>query len=137
MCKVSADIQFCTCAADPDLLRDYWTWYRFHADQEDFVMGLVMRPPAIDPATDVYNREVLLARINTPEAWDAALTPAINDRLCVSLEAATEEGTGYVHYGFEFDGRQWNPCTFDLYAWLEKHRTSATGGLRPSPGPLP
>jgi hypothetical protein len=130
MCRVSTKIKFCTCSASsPEKLKHYWVFHRFIEGKDVMVIGEPVMPFDIDRETNSFNRELLLHRVNEPDAFDINLYPKENDRLQISFLCKNDVG-GYIHYGFSFRNGNWAEEMFDGLEWMWHHSEIAFGKIK-------
>jgi hypothetical protein len=64
-----------------DKLKHYWVLHRFVAGKHEIVVGQPIFSAEIEESIDNLNKEVLLHRMNEPDAFDTDLEPKLKDRL--------------------------------------------------------
>ncbi len=129
MCKVSDKIKFCTCSGDAKNLRHFWVLHRFVKGRHEIIMGQPVMPLYLEKQINTYNRQLLLQRLNEPDAFDADISPLEKDRLQVSFQCS-KEYPDRVDYGFEFKKGKWRECEYDFFEWYSQHVESNFGKIK-------
>lgn len=126
MCVVSDKLRLCTCTnSDLDALDHYWVYYRFDANQADFIVGEPMLPHWLDAFTNKLNYTTLLHLLNDGNPFDTDVSPNKGDRLLLSFTCT--EPNQRLYYGFEYNGNKWRKKDFDAIEWLWHHAQSNQG----------
>jgi hypothetical protein len=129
MCKVSEKIKFCSCSSPLDKLKHYWVLHRFVAGKHEIVVGQPIFSAEIEESIDNLNKEVLLHRMNEPDAFDVDLGPKPKDRLLISLRCG-DDAYGYIHYGFRYSKNgKWVEEQYDTFEWMWRHEEAQFGKL--------
>lgn len=137
MCRISSTLKLCTCdVGDVSQLQNYWILHRFHSGKDYFVIGRTMVPDVLDPQDEAFNRALLLARLQEPDAFDVDLEPQEGDRLQLTFQVSGRDGAGQqppkmITYGYAWSGGRWVEERFDHHMWQWQHDRERFGELRP------
>lgn len=127
MCRVSNKIKLCSCATDNvETLKHYWIFHKYDQNRHYDILGELMEPYSTDPEIELYNRELLLQRINEPDAFDVHLKPTNNDRLEICVSA----GYHRLTYGFVYQDGIWAEKEYDPFEWMWQHTQKEIGKVK-------
>ena len=130
MCLASDKIKFCTCTASSvEQLKHYWVLHRRIKGKNAMVIGEPVMPYDLSREENQVNEQLLLRRINEPDAFDVDLKPADGDRLQVSFKCV-EVADSYVHYGFSYSNGKSKKAKYDGLKWMWHHEETRFGKLQ-------
>ena len=114
MCKISENLQLCTCS--PEMLRTAkHTWrYSRYAPSENLMEGLVMPPIRIGEEIQKLNVETLLIAINARSCFDFDISPQERDLLEFMFTDIHEPGD-YLTYAFRYKNGKWMHEHYDPF----------------------
>jgi hypothetical protein len=132
MCLISSQLQLCTCdVTDVTELKHYWILHRFSADKTEYIMGEPMLPLNIDFETGILNQRNLLKRVNEADVFDKPIEFKKKDRLELHFTCSGEH-SGFLTYGFEYTGRKWKECAYDVFDWMNTCNELEHGKIEPA-----
>lgn len=139
MCEVSEKLKLCTCAAGASAanLDHCWVLHRFDPAKHTMVIGRVRMPDRLDAEVEAYNRALLLARLNEPDAFDVDLAPHEGDRLqltftCPHSVPRDKGRVKTIHYGYAYENGRWREMPYESLSWYRKHDREQVGEIRPA-----
>ena len=86
-----------------------------------------MMPPFIDYKLEIYNRKLLLKRVNEVDAFDIDLHPKSKDRL--QLTFTCEMFYSPLNYGYSFNKGKWIEEEFHYLEWMWHHEKAEFGKI--------
>lgn len=139
MCELSKKLKLCTCDAGSSVaaLDHFWVLHRFDPAKNTMVIGRVRMPDRLDAEVEAYNRALLLARLNEPDAFDVDLGPREGDRLQLTFTFRKhvppgKESVKVIHYGYAYENGRWKEMPYESLSWYRKHHREQSGELRPA-----
>lgn len=90
-----------------------------------------MVPYVINEESLLYNKELLLKRINETDAFDVDLAPKHLDQLQLTF-TCSKTYTGKITYGYQFEQNRWIEMEYDSLEWAWFHDEEISGNIKPA-----
>lgn len=111
MCKISPNLNLCTCAVeDPRTLKNYWILRRPY-DGDFYILGTTTVPFFLDFEDEKHNLEVLLKALNSVDCFDVVLDIKEKDVLDLHFDCKGNE----IIYAFVFEREKWEVGEYDPF----------------------
>lgn len=108
MCEISDKLKFCTCnKSSVSELKNYWILRRVNKIKDNFIIGEPNMPYGI---TEDYetNLDIILKRLNEPEAFDFFIKFQDDDHLEVCLNNFDNDQLKKMKYYFAYLNGKWH-----------------------------
>lgn len=128
MCRVSEQLQLCSCNQSEISKTHFWVLHRFIEGKDEFNLGVCVPPAYIDEELDMLNEQTLLQMLNARNVFDCNIKLKEKDMLQLSFRIASQDDS-LVSYGFIYENGKWSPKPYQVFNWMSHHETYYFGKI--------